>query len=71
MYAEVNHARWQRGTFSVRPSTYVFPNSVELDARGDAGEGRGGARCKLLLLSYINWCMNFCYCHIVIHLCDV
>jgi hypothetical protein len=53
MYAEVNHARWQRGTFSVRPSTYVFPNSVELDARGDAGEGRGGGLGA-----------NFYYCHI-------
>jgi hypothetical protein len=26
---------------------------------------------ELLLLLYIDWCMNFCYCHIVIYLCDV
>jgi hypothetical protein len=24
---------------------------------------------ELLLLSSIDWCMNFFYCHIVIHLC--
>jgi flavorubredoxin len=26
---------------------------------------------ELLLLSYIDWCMNFYYCHVVIYLCDV
>jgi hypothetical protein len=26
---------------------------------------------ELLLLSYIDWCMKLCYCHIVIYLCDV
>jgi hypothetical protein len=26
---------------------------------------------ELLLLSYIDWCMNLFYCHIVMYLCDV
>jgi hypothetical protein len=26
---------------------------------------------ELLLFSYIDWCMNFCYYHIIIYLYDV